>query len=159
MIPRILLPIAILLFTTFACQPNKNNSDSQASSAPSIPKIDLPKTPEGVVIAWEGWFAKNQFEYAKLVSMDNELDYVNTMAKAQAIEPLPASQTEVLNLHCTTQDEQATCNCTVRDTKTGDANWKYTLIRKDGQWLLSDVSASETETANKKKDSKKDLIQ
>ncbi len=128
------------IFLFIACGGDKRPATVSASVMPPVkPKIALPNTPETVVVAWEGWIANNQYEYAAYVSVDKELDYVTTMEKSQAIEPLPPSKSQTLDIKCATTGDSAVCTCTVRNPQYGDDHWKYFLVKRDGQWMLRDV--------------------
>jgi len=145
-IPTLLIALSFLS----ACHSDKKAPVEQANAS-TLPKITLPNSPETVVTSWENWIAKNQFEYAKLVSTDQELEFVVTLAKSQEMKPIPELQTQVANLHCTTVGDSSTCSCTVRDAKLGDMNYVYFLIKKSGQWFLRDVQPDDSSVNGEKK--------
>ena len=162
------LLVILLALSFYRCLPDKKKDptaqtsvDSSSINAPvsptlaKKPDVPLPTTPETLVSAWEGWCAQNKFEYAAYVSDGKTLEYTESMVKAQAIEPSPKSIIQILDLHCAAQGDSATCNCTVKDNKYGDAYWRYSLHKKDSRWLIYDVAPTEAPKKEGQKENKK----
>jgi hypothetical protein len=133
--------ILVVFISFFAC---KNQSNSNNPTAQE--KIELPKTPEDVVRAWEIQIDKNQFTLARLISSGPTLDLVNSLAETDSLERAEEMHTQIISIACTENNNEAVCNCLLKD-EFGPIQYKYHLVRKNGQWFLNDVVPESKKTS------------
>jgi hypothetical protein len=100
-------------------------------------KPKLPNTPETVVLQYQSYYDKNQFDQAKELSTAAEQARLEDLR--QIIESEPADSTvfttTFLKINCQEQKDTAICNCEVQDIEEPYTT-EYRLVRINGQWLV-----------------------
>jgi hypothetical protein len=132
----------LFVYSSFIACKNQSNSANPVAQE----KIELPKTPEDVVRAWEILIDKNQFNMARLISMGPTLDLVNSLAETDSLERPSETHTQIINIRCSEKNNEAICNCLLKDD-VGSFSYKYYLVRHNGQWFLNNVLPENKKTS------------
>lgn len=100
-------------------------------------EVELPKTPEEVVKAYQAYYDQNRFDEAKelcTLAEQSRLDGLAKMVQAQNVDSTQLT-TAFLSLKCRTKGDSAFCKCKCKD-QYETYNIEFVLLRRKSQWLV-----------------------
>lgn len=100
-------------------------------------EVELPKTPEEVVKAYQAYYDQNRFDEAKelcTLAEQKRLDDLAKMVQAQNVDSTQLT-TAFLSLKCRTKGDSAFCKCKCKD-QYETYNIEFVLLRRKSQWLV-----------------------
>lgn len=122
------------------CRGKNNNKAKDTKSQTAV----RPNTPESVVRVWELEVAKNNFGYAKQLSIGKTLKVIQSL---EDLSREKESQFDVVNIEfvavtCKEVGDEAVCDCLLRD-EIGEVENRYLLVKQNNTWFLEDVLDSD----------------
>jgi len=102
----------------------------------------LPNTPEAVIEQYQVWYDANQYEQAKRLSTQREVERLDEMAGMLRGQNADSTllQTRFLVMKCDEQENVAFCYCLIEDQYERYQNL-FILRKIDGQWLIDSPEA------------------
>lgn len=109
-------------------------------------EVELPKTPEEVVKAYQAYYDQNRFDEAKALCTLAEQKRLDDLAKMVQGQDSDSTQltTAFLSLKCRTKGDSAFCKCKCKD-QYETYNIEFVLLRRKSQWLVDAPKQEEYE--------------
>lgn len=97
----------------------------------------MPETPEEVIRKYQGYYDKNLFEEAKLLSTPRERQRLDSFKELLEGEPADSIiyTTTFLSIRCNINQDTARCLCEVQDVEEPYMT-EFKLLKIKGQWLM-----------------------
>lgn len=100
-------------------------------------QVELPKTPEEVIKAYQAFYDQNLFEEAKglcTASEQKRLDELSKMMDEQSPDSTLLSTT-FLSVNCSIKGDSAICKCRCKD-QYETYKVEFVLLRRNKKWLI-----------------------